>query len=484
MQLCSEMSLNKKPTTTQLTLNPNDLSGAATHLLNLDPTASESLNGVRSARSLPATDLLTGLGAALPTHAAKAAVLNGSQPLPTMADGLTGLPLLAASGAPSVIAAATAPDQAADNQLYIVFLDQPGPGTPPGLANRVQQLLGGSAAQDLLEHLNGFTAKLNAAQLQRLQQTQGVRSIEADRLVTLVQPVEVSTVKAAGGVSAAGQATPYGVPMVWGTTDFSRTDNRIKYAFVLDTGVSTKTNDLNINSTYSRNFTSAKSSDWIDYQGHGTHVSGTIAAINDGDGVIGVAAGANIISIRVLDRNGSGQTSWIVNGVNYAAGLVKSGALRSTAINNLVANMSLGGGLNSSIDNAVRAAATPDSNGRYLRFAIAAGNSGADADNYSPANTGDAANIYTVSAVDRNNTMAPWSNYDNIGDPIDDCDFSAPGVGVLSLGMSAGTLVSMSGTSMASPHMAGALLMGTPLAGPFSTPVIAAASGDPLVLLS
>lgn len=476
------MSLTRKVSGDQLTLKLNDQSGATTHLLNLESTGVGPLNGVRSASTGGGADLLTGLGSSIPRS--PAADLGGIEPSLSSADGLTGLLGPTPSGPQSGSTSSTAPDAAAGSQLYIVFLDQPGPGTAPGLANRVQQLLGGTAAQDLLEHLNGFTARLNASQVLRLRQTQGVRSIEADRMVTLVQPVDVSTVQATSGVSAAGQTTPYGVPMVWGGLNYSTADNRNKFAFVLDTGVSTKTNDLNINSTYSRNFTSNRASDWIDYHGHGTHVSGTIAAVNDADGVVGVAAGANIISIRVLDRNGSGQTSWIVNGINYAAGLVKTGALKSTAINNLVANMSLGGGLNSSIDNAVRAAANPDSNGRYLRFAIAAGNSGADIDNYSPANTGDAPNIYTVSAVDSTNTMASWSNFDNSGDSIDDCDFSAPGVGVVSLGMSAGTLVSMSGTSMASPHMAGVLLMGTPLDGPLSTPVIAGASGDPFVHLS
>lgn len=474
------MAHAKAPLGSAFASDQADQSGAATHLVDQGLFSARQASAQQTSDSNTSTDQITGLSTS--ARSPQAAVLTTNQPAWTSTDGLTGQTVSVMPNQPPLIPSTT--EAGVDNQLYIVFLDQPGPGTTPGLANRVQQLLGGSAAQDLLEHLNGFTAKLNAAQVQRLQRTQGVRSIEADRVVTLVQPVEVSTVNAAGGVSAAGQTLPYGVPMVWGTTDFSTANNSNKYAFVLDTGVSTKTNDLNINSTYSRNFTSNRTSDWIDYQGHGTHVAGTIAAINNGEGVIGVAAGANIISIRVLDRNGVGQTSWIVNGVNYAAGLAKSGALSSTAINNLVANMSLGGGLNSSIDTAVRTAATPDSNGRYLRFALAAGNSGMDADNFSPANTGDAPNIYTVTAVDSSNRMASWSNYDNVGDSIDDCDFSAPGVGVVSLGTAAGTLVTMSGTSMASPHMAGALLMGTPLAGPFSTPVIAGASGDPFALLS
>jgi subtilisin family serine protease len=273
--------------------------------------------------------------------------------------------------------------------------------------------------------------------------------------------------------------------MVWGSSNYSTANNSGKYAIVIDTGVSRNTGDLNYTGQYSKNFTSTKTTDYIDYNGHGTHVAGTIGAVNDADGVVGVAAGANIISVRVLDKSGSGTLSGVIQGIQYAASLVKTGGPLSTvAIGSLVANMSLGGGLNSTLDNAVRAAATADTNGRYLRIAIAAGNSGADVDNFSPANTGDHQNIYTVSAVNSSNIMASWSNYDNVGDTIDDVDFSAPGVSVVSLGMTAGTLATLSGTSMAAPHMAGVLLMGTPLAGPLSTPVLPGASGDPFVKLS
>jgi hypothetical protein len=453
---------------------------ASTHLLDLQASLLSPSRPTAPA-ALPPADNLTGIAtsrAGFSVRALSPALSQSAGP-----DGITGLALPAAPTTPALNTASGNTSGTEQRQLYIVFLDGDTLEDRPGLAKRVQQLLGADPSEDLLEHLNGFTARLTAAQALQLQRSQGVRNIEADSLVTLVAPVSETKMQATGTISTAGQTTPYGVPMVWGATDYSNTDNSRKYAFVLDTGVSTQTNDLTINTTYSRNFTSRKSSDWIDYQGHGTHVAGTIAAINDGDGVIGVAAGTNIVSIRVLDRNGSGQTSWIVNGINYIAGLVKSGALSTINVTDLVANMSLGGGLNSTLDNAVRAAATP-TGGRYLRFAIAAGNSGADVDNSSPANTGDAANIYTVSAVDGTKTMASWSNYDNLGDSIDDCDFSAPGVGIVSLGMSAGSLISMSGTSMAAPHVAGALLMGTPLAGPISSPVISGASGDPLAYLA
>ena len=476
------MAASKSSSSFLVTAAPSYQNRASTHLLNLQ--ASPLSTGCRpcAPAALPAADNITGTATSRASSTFRA-----SCPSPSAGtDGITGVALQAALSMPflNIAPASGNASGTEQRQLYIIFLDSDALGDRPGLAHCVQQLLGVDPAEQLLDHLNGFTARLTTAQAQQLQRSKGVRNIETDSIVTLAQPFSEMKIQSTGSIGATGQITPYGAPMVWGKTDYSKSINSGKYAFVLDTGVSTQTNDLNINTTYSRNFTSSNSRDWTDYQGHGTHVAGTIAAINDGDGVVGVAPGANIISIRVLDRNGSGQTSWIVNGINYAAGLVKSGAFSTINPSNLVANISLGGGLNSTLDNALRAAASPDSRGRYLRFAIAAGNSGADVDNSSPANTGDAANIYTVSAVDGTNTMASWSNYDNLGDSIDDCDFSAPGVGIVSLGMSAGSLISMSGTSMAAPHVAGALLMGTPLAGPLSSPVISGASGDPFALLS
>lgn len=452
---------------------PTDQSGASTHLLDLAPAVAIPRGGSSSSSSPGTTDSITGTFSS--------AVFASPSPI-SVTDSVTGVSLPTSPATPPQASA----DPTQERQLYIVFLDGAPDGDRRGLANRVQELLGIDPAQDLLDNLNGFTARLTAGQAQSLQRRQGVRSVEADSLVSLVEPVNTTRLQASGSVGIAGQTTPYGVPMVWGNTNYGGATNGDKYAFVLDTGISTQTNDLAINSTYSRNFTSTKTNDWIDYQGHGTHVAGTIAAMDDADGVVGVAAGAQTIAIRVLDRRGSGQTSWIVNGINYVAGLVKTGALKDIDPSKLVANMSLGGGVNNSIDNAVRAAATDISGtGRYLRFAIAAGNSGADVDNYSPANTGDHPNVYTVSAVNSAKAMTSWSNFDNVGDTIDDCDFSAPGASIQSLGMSAGSIVVMSGTSMASPHMAGVLLMGGPLSGqPLTAPVIAGASGDPFSVLS
>jgi subtilisin family serine protease len=169
-------------------------------------------------------------------------------------------------------------------------------------------------------------------------------------------------------------------------------------------------------------------------------VAGTIAAINNGIGVVGVASNAFVCAVRVLGPNGSGTWEQVVNGVNHVAASGASGD---------VANMSLGGsGSNATLEQAVRDAAA-----KGIRFAIAAGNSGANAANYTPARV-DAPNVYTVSAIDANGCLASWSNWGN--PPV---DLAAPGVSVLSTYKGGGTKT-LSGTSMASPHVAGILLLG------------------------
>jgi subtilisin family serine protease len=161
-----------------------------------------------------------------------------------------------------------------------------------------------------------------------------------------------------------------------------------------------------------RAFSAINRSNGNDDNGHGTHVAGTIAAKNDGNGVVGVAAGANVVPVKVLDRRGSGTFSGVIAGVDYVA---------ANGSNGDVANMSLTGGGYSALDNAVSAAAA-----KGIKFALAAGNDGSNANNYSPART-NGGNIYTVSAINSSNVFASWSNYGN--PPV---DYAAPGVSVLS----------------------------------------------------
>ena len=175
-----------------------------------------------------------------------------------------------------------------------------------------------------------------------------------------------------------------------------------------------------------------------DQNGHGTHVAGTVGAKNNTTGVVGVASDALVVAVRVLNRNGSGTTSGVIAGVDYVAANAAAGD---------AANMSLGGGASTALDNAVLAASSS------CPFAVAAGNDSANANNYSPARV-NGPNVYTVSSMTSSNTWSSFSNYGN--PPVDYC---APGSSIYST-YKGGGYTTLSGTSMASPHVCGILLIG------------------------
>jgi len=154
--------------------------------------------------------------------------------------------------------------------------------------------------------------------------------------------------------------------------------------------------------------------------------------------VVGVAAGVTVVPIKVLDSRGSGSYSGVIAGVDFVKANAKSGD---------VANMSLGGPVSDALDAAVVGLGIAG-----VKVALAAGNESSNANNSSPARA-NGPNIYTVSAIDSSDRFASFSNFGN--PPI---DYAAPGVGVLST--VPGGYASYSGTSMASPHVCGLLILG------------------------
>ncbi|MCK5102731.1 MAG: S8 family serine peptidase, partial [Cyclobacteriaceae bacterium] len=199
--------------------------------------------------------------------------------------------------------------------------------------------------------------------------------------------------------------------------------------------------DLNVDASRGFNaFASGRDGKSLDDgHGHGTHVAGTIAAIDNEVGVVGVAAGATVIPVKVLNSRGSGSYSGVIAGIDYVGANGEPGD---------VANMSLGGPASQALDEAVK-----DASERGINFCLAAGNDSDDANNYSPARA-NGSNIFTISAMDANDNWASFSNYAN--PPVDYC---APGVSIKST-WKGGGYNTISGTSMATPHAAGVLLLG------------------------
>lgn len=228
------------------------------------------------------------------------------------------------------------------------------------------------------------------------------------------------------------QSLPWGVNRVGGAKDGTG-----KTVWVLDTGVDYNHPDLRVDTRRAKSFVSASATD---DNGHGTHVAGTIAALDNAIGVVGVAAGATVVPVKVLNSKGSGYLSDIIAGVDHIARYAQAGE---------VVNMSLGGAFYQPLNDAILRAAA-----KGIKFALAAGNEAQDVASKSPASV-DGVNVFTVSAIDTTDALASFSNF---GEGI---DYAAPGVGIAStwLGSSYRTL---SGTSMATPHVAGLLLLGTP----------------------
>ncbi len=283
------------------------------------------------------------------------------------------------------------------------------------------------AVQNVYEHaLTGFTMKMSAQEAAVVQKDALVAYVEQDRMVTLAKP-------GGGGGGLPAQTTPWGITRVGGP------GNGVgKVAWIIDTGIDLDHPDLTVDAPRSRNFVSTTASA-DDDNGHGTHCSGIVAAKNNTVGVVGVAAGATVVAVKVLNRRGSGTYSQIIAGVDYVA---------ANGANGDVANMSLGGSASQALDDAVKNAAA-----KGIKFALAAGNESTNAGTKSPARA-NGANIYTVSAMSAGDNWASYSNYGN--PPVDYC---APGSGILSLWKSGGTNT-ISGTSMAAPHVAGILLLG------------------------
>jgi subtilisin len=269
----------------------------------------------------------------------------------------------------------------------------------------------------------GFIAVLSAEEANKLSQDENIEAVEPDRIISLGSCFTVAAPRL----------------ITWNVNRVGYGNGIGKRAWIVDTGIDFEHPDLNVDAAKSKSFISGVGSA-EDENGHGTHVAGVIGAKNNTFGVLGIASGASLVSLRVLDKDGEGLLSYIIQALAY---------INSNASPGDVVNMSVGNdeGISSTLDQQVRNTAA-----RGIFIAIAAGNEKQLANKYSPGRT-NAENIYTVSAIDSLDNFASFSNYGN-----DVVDYAAPGVRILSTFIN-GRYAYMSGTSMAAPHVAGLLLL-------------------------
>jgi len=268
----------------------------------------------------------------------------------------------------------------------------------------------------------GFIAHLSQDELVRLKKDPDIEAIESDRAIALSTCFTVAEPRL----------------VTWNVQRVGFGDGTGKTAWVIDTGIDFGHPDLIVDQTRSKSFVQGVASA-DDDNGHGTHVAGVIGAKNNDFGVMGVAAGATLVSLKVLNKDGSGNLSSIIQALGY----VNTNGHAGDAVNLSVGEDSVSTILDQQVENTA-------AKGIYI--AIAAGNEKEPARKFSPARA-NGANIFTVSAIDSLDNFANFSNFGN-----DVVDYAVPGVRILST-YKGGKYAYMSGTSMATPHMTGLLLL-------------------------
>jgi subtilisin family serine protease len=272
--------------------------------------------------------------------------------------------------------------------------------------------------------LNGFAAELNDGQLNALRHNPHVESVEPDGEVTAAS---TQTMDAAGDPWGLDRIDQHPLPLSH-TYSYAKNGAGVR-VYVLDTGIDTSHTEFGGRAANMFNATSGGSSDC---NGHGTHVAGTVAART-----YGVAKNAYLRGVKVLGGDCSKNGTWsaVIAGLDW---------VRASHIKPAVANMSLGGGNNSAVNTAVQ---NLISAGVFV--AVSAGNGGVDACTQSPAAAPSAYTAAASTKTDARALFATWSS--NYGPCVDGY---APGASIKSTYLGGGTAV-MSGTSMASPHVAG-----------------------------
>jgi subtilisin family serine protease len=280
----------------------------------------------------------------------------------------------------------------------------------------------------------GFTVRLPHELAPEVENLAVVEYVSQDEKGDLISPDEGEP------ITLGPDEIPVGIARVGGPYD-TVLDYSAVHVAVIDTGVDSSHPDLNVVSGDDADMVCNSGGDCAnggDPQGHGTHVAGTIGAAADGSGVVGIAPGVPIHAVRVLGSDGSGYVSDILAGCEY---VLDHPEIR-------VVNMSLGGPAGSSLDAELDEAIRRMEDAGVV-VAIAAGNESQNTRNVVPAglDRGIVVSAYDASAGDNG-----WAWFSNFGDAV---DIAAPGVGIVST-WPGGDYAALDGTSMATPHVAGA----------------------------
>lgn len=343
------------------------------------------------------------------TSLATAALVGGLTALPAQAAPAEGKVL--ASGSPTAI-----------KDSYIVTLKK-GAGFKASSSEGKSLIkeYGGTVKKTFGAALNGYTATLSATEAKRLAADPSVAVVEQNQRVQLTDTTQSS---APWGLDRIDQTS---LPLST-TYTYPDTAGSGVTAYVIDTGVRITHSQISGRASYGYDAVDGDTTA-SDGNGHGTHVATTIAG-----STYGVAKAAKIVAVRVLDNAGSGTTAGVIAGINWVTDNHSGPS---------VANMSLGGGASTTLDTAVANSITSG-----VTYAVAAGNSSANASSYSPARV---ASAITVGATTNTDAKASYSNYGSV------LDIFAPGSSITAGWYTSDTATNtISGTSMATPHVAGA----------------------------
>ncbi|MFJ4098566.1 S8 family peptidase [Amycolatopsis japonica] len=358
---------------------------------------------------------------------------------------------------------------AIENQYVVVFKDTPGVQSASGttsLADTLARKHGAKIKHTYTATVRGFAAEIGQDQARRLAADPSVAYVEQDQVVRATgdQPNPPSW-----GLDRVDQRDlPLDKNYHYDTTASNVT------AYIIDTGVRTSHQDFGGRAKWGTN-TSGDGNN-TDCNGHGTHVAGSIGGTS-----YGLAKGASLVAVKVLSCDGTGSNSGVIAGIDWVA---------KNAAKPAVANMSLGGGANTGTDDAVRRGIAAG-----VTFAVAAGNANVDACTTSPARTPEAITVGATMSNDERPTNWSGGQGSNYGRCL---DIFAPGDKITSSWNTNDSATNtISGTSMATPHVAGAAALYVS-ANPAATPqqvrdalvnggtpgkVVNPGSGSPNVLL-